>query len=164
MQKEYKYLKELKIELVKSKYKNVVRGQMRMPEDICNIFSDIKNRAVETMIGVYLNDDLEVNLFTTLAVGTKTEAIVATDEILEYAILTRSKTIILIHNHPKGDPTPSEADKEFILAIKKSAEAIHREFLDFIIIGDHEDDNEDLRYWSMFEEYQGGEYSLGKAT
>jgi len=148
-------LKELKFKLTKSKYKS--KGKVNKPEDLCNVFFDLKDWAKETMLGVYISNDLEINLYAVLSVGTKTCTVVAIPEILDNAIITRSENIILIHNHPAGDPNPSEEDLKFIEAIKKAAEATERTLLDFIIIGDNQ------KYWSMFESEDGGEYSLGKA-
>lgn len=77
----------------------------------------------------------------------------ATDEIFESAILTRSKNFILIHNHPSGKAEPSEDDKELMNTLIKQAPVMRKHFLDFIIVGDD-------TYWSMCKVLDGGEYSL----
>lgn len=158
-----KYIKKLEVKLIKSKVKNSLKGQVRTPEDICKTFKAIKDYAVETMIGVYLADNLEVNLYATLAIGTRTTAIVAINEVLDYSIITRSNTFVLIHNHPSGNPTPTDEDKIFIKTITEASEATRRVFLDFIIIGDYDSKDKKKRYWSAFENANGGEYLLGKA-
>lgn len=149
-----KYLKILKIEFVKGEFKNPIKGQVREPEQVFSVFKDIKDWAKETAIGVYLNDNLEINSYEIHSVGGEEVSLVLPDEIFRSAILTRSRNFILIHNHPSGRATPSDADREVIRVLKEQSQVMSRNMLDFIIVGD---DN----YWSMFEEENGGEYALG---
>lgn len=147
-----KYLKHLKFRLVKSKYKNPLKGKVEKAEDICNTFFDLKDWAKETMIGIYLDEELTINLHATLGIGTRTANIVAIDEVLDNAIITRSRILILIHNHTNGDPTPSKEDLEFIKALQNSCKATNRILLDFIITGYHNEPNKKHKYFSLFEE------------
>ena len=149
-----KYLRKLDIQLVKGEYQNPVKGQVRAPEQVYVVFKAIKDKAQETLIGVYLNNELEVNAYDTLSVGSSTETGVSSDEIFNRAVITRSRYIILIHNHPSGKAAPSPEDKEAITSLQEGAKWLKKVLLDFIIVGDNE-------YWSMFEEEDGGEYSLG---
>jgi len=150
------YLRRLEIKLVKGEYKNPVQGQIRDPRHVYKVFRSIKDKNQEILIGVYLADNLEVNVYDILAVGSASEASIRTDEIFNRAIITRSRYFLLVHNHPSGDPTPSSADREFIEELHIQSKILHRIFLDFIIVGDG-------KYWSLFdEEEEGGEYALGR--
>ena len=151
------YLRKLKIQLVRGEYKNPIKGQVREPKQIYEVFRAIKNKAHETLIGVYLNQNLEVNAYDTLSIGSSTETGVASDEIFDRVIITRSTYIILIHNHPSGKATPSPADKHAMKVLSDDARVLRRVLLDFIIVGEK-------GYWSMFERIDGGEYVLGRAT
>jgi hypothetical protein len=51
-----RYLRKLKIELVKGEYKNPIKGQVREPKQVYEVFKAIKDKAQETVIGVYLSD------------------------------------------------------------------------------------------------------------
>ena len=148
------YLKKLDIKLIEGEYKNPVQGQVRNPEQLYTVFQSIKDKAQETLIGVYLNHNVEVNVYDVLSVGGENEALVLPHEIFGHVIITRSKRFILIHNHPSGDPTPSPEDKAIIKELADGAKTLRLSFLDFIIVGDN-------RYWSMFEDMDGGEYTLG---
>jgi DNA repair protein RadC len=152
-----RYLRKLKIQLVKGKYKNPVKGQVREPKQLCEVFKAIKDRNQETMIGVYLLNDLKVAAYDTLSVGSVTETGISSDEVFDRAVITRSRYIILIHNHPSGNPKPSLADKEAIRALQEGAKWLRKVLLDFIIVGDN-------TYWSMFEEMDGGDYTLGSVS
>jgi len=154
------YLRKLKIKLVKSKYENRIKEQLRFPEQVCDIFWDLKDEAVETMIGVYLNNELTEGRHIVLNVGTQSTLLVATNEVLDLAIANKMPYIILIHNHPSGKIEPSDADREFIKKMRVAADATARTLLDFIIVGTPRDPKKKI-YWSMFEESDGGEYGLG---
>jgi DNA repair protein RadC len=149
-----KYLKKLKIELVKGEYKNPVKGQVREPNQVYEVFKAIKDHAQETLIGVYMDSNLEVKTYDTLSIGTQSETLVDAAEIFGRAFVLRAHYFILIHNHPKGDPTPSEEDRIVMQQLIRKAQVMELSFLDFIIVGDES-------YWSMFEELDGGDYSLG---
>lgn len=151
------YIRKLKIQLVRGRYRNPVKGQVRDPKQVYEVFKVIKDKAQETLIGVYLNRNLEVNAYDTLSVGSATETGVASDEVFDRAIVTRSPYIILIHNHPSGKAAPSPADWEAMKILSNDALVLRRVLLDFIIVGEKS-------YWSMFEDVDGGEYVLGPAT
>ena len=147
------YLRRLKIEFVKGEFKNPVKGQVRAPEHVYAVFRDIKDWAKETAIGIYLNEKMEINSYEIHSVGSAFETVVLPDEIFRNAILTNSRNFILIHNHPSGEPSPSEEDRNMMRLLKQQASIMHRSFLDFIIVGED-------TYWSMFESEEGGEYIL----
>lgn len=149
-----KYLRTLNIRLVRGKYKNPVKGQVREPKQVYEVFKAIKDSTQETLIGVFLNADLEVGSYDTLSIGTQSTTLVAAPEIFGRAFVLRSKYIILIHNHPNGIATPSPDDRKAMKQLIDKARVMEIRFLDFIIVGDS-------KYWSMFEEDDGGEYVLG---
>ena len=149
-----KYLKKLNIKLVKGEFKNPVKGQVKEPREIYEVFKKIKDRAQETLIGVYLNAEMEVNSYDILSIGTKSETLIDIPEIFGRAFVLRSRYIIIIHNHPSGEAEPSEEDKITMKQLVQQARIMKLDLLDFIIVGDES-------YWSMFEEEEGGEYALG---
>lgn len=149
-----KYLKKLEVRFVEGSFKNPLRGQVRGPEQIYEIFRDLKDEAKETLVGVYLSRDLELNSYEVLTIGTASMSLVAPDEVFRSAILTNSPYIILIHNHPSGIAAPSAEDRDVIALLTDQALVMRRRFLDFIIVGEE-------GFWSWFEAMDGGEYSLG---
>ena len=52
-----KYLKKLDIKLVKGEYQSLVKGKVRFPKQIYDVFSSVKDKAQETLIGVYLDKE-----------------------------------------------------------------------------------------------------------
>lgn len=146
------YLKKLKLEFVKGEFKNPIKGQVREPAQIISIFKDIKDLTKETLIGVYLNDKLELNCYEIHSIGGASVSLVLPDEIFRSAILTNSRYFILIHNHPSGNIEPSAADKTIMHVLKMQSLIMNRTFLDFIIVGDE-------LYWSMVEQEADGAYT-----
>lgn len=149
-----KYLRRLQIRLVKGTYRNPVRGQLREPRQIYQTFRDIKDHAKETVLGVYLDADLVITSYEVLALGTEREAPLASDEVFRGAIVTKSRYIIIVHNHPAGDPAPSPDDQAWIETLSHQAQIMNKYLLDFVIVGDG-------RFWSWFDELGGGEYGVG---
>lgn len=57
-------------------------------------------------------------------------------EVFVEALKYHAVSLILIHNHPSGDPTPSECDREITERIYKAGELLGIRLLDHIVIGD----------------------------
>lgn len=146
-----KYLRKLKIELVPGEYPNLVKGQVHGPEQVYKTFEAIKDRAQETLIGVYLNDSLEVLAYDVLSVGGSSSTAMEPKEVFGRAIITRARYVILVHNHPKGDPQPSPDDLVAFRVLIAGARTLDMFMLDFVIMGDG-------KYWSMFD---SGGYTFG---
>lgn len=68
--------------------------------------------------------------------GTVNNSVVSPREIFLTAFKFHAVNIILVHNHPSGDPMPSQADLAITQRIKKAGELIGIRLLDHIIIGD----------------------------
>jgi DNA repair protein RadC len=71
----------------------------------------------------------------TVSIGSLNASIVHPREILKPAIAASAASIILVHNHPTGDPTPSREDIEFTRRFAKCGDLIGIELLDHIVIG-----------------------------
>jgi DNA repair protein RadC len=69
-----------------------------------------------------------------ITIGLLTQSLAHPREVLRPAIREAASALILIHNHPGGDPTPSEDDKKITSELKKAAEIIGIRILDHIII------------------------------
>src|SRR5262245_26123881 len=67
--------------------------------------------------------------------GTLDRAVVEPREILRRALIGRAAAVILYHNHPSGDPTPSREDREFTRRLAAAAEAVGVRLLDHIVVG-----------------------------
>ena len=71
-----------------------------------------------------------------VSLGTLDASLLHPREIMKTALLSNARSIILVHNHPSGDPKPSADDRAVTARIKAAAETIGLELLDHVIIGD----------------------------
>jgi DNA repair protein RadC len=72
--------------------------------------------------------------------GTVNQCLIDYKELFKVAILTSASAIILIHNHPSGDPSPSTQDIQATLKIKEMCKIMEIDLTDHIIIGTREAD------------------------
>ena len=74
----------------------------------------------------------------TVSVGSLSSSIVHPREIFKEAIARSSAAIILVHNHPSGDPTPSREDVEVTRRLVDAGRLLGIEVLDHVVVGDNE--------------------------
>jgi DNA repair protein RadC len=67
--------------------------------------------------------------------GTLDRAVVEPREVLKRGLLLNAAGIILYHNHPSGDPSPSREDREFTRRLASAAESVGLRLLDHIVVG-----------------------------
>lgn len=127
------------IELAKRmQSKQALKNRIRQPKDA---YAYIKNKLMfekqEKVILLCLNNHLEIIQDKLLFVGSGDVALLETKEVFQYTLRSSCNRIILIHNHPSGDPKPSQEDREITRKIEQMAKHLDIEFIDHIIIGDH---------------------------
>jgi DNA repair protein RadC len=71
----------------------------------------------------------------TVAIGSLTAAVVHSREVYKPAILANAAAIIVAHNHPSGDPQPSQEDKLLTRKLVLAGEALSIQLLDHLILG-----------------------------
>ena len=109
---------------------------VKMPQDIARIFMDeMKHYDREHFRAAFLNTKNQIIRTVTVSIGSLNASIVHPREILKPAISASAASIILVHNHPTGDPTPSREDIEFTRRFAKCGDLIGIELLDHVIIG-----------------------------
>jgi len=85
----------------------------------------------------------------TVTSGTATGSLIHPREVFKPAIRYGSTAIILAHNHPSGDPTPSAADLKVTRKIAESAKCLDIDFLDHVILGEPENCPHKKGYYSF---------------
>ena len=91
----------------------------------------------ENFICLYLNTKNQVIHRQTIFIGSLNTSIVHPREVFKEAFRRAAASIICLHNHPSGDPTPSREDIEVTKRLVECGRIIGIEVLDHIIIGDH---------------------------
>jgi len=86
---------------------------------------------------VILNTKNQVLAVDTISVGSLNSSLVHPREVFKPAVLKSAAAVILLHNHPSGDATPSSEDMEITRRLAEAGKILGIEVLDHIIIGDH---------------------------
>jgi DNA repair protein RadC len=127
------------IELAKRmQSKQSIKNRIRQPKDA---YAYIKNKLMfekqEKVVLLCLNNHLEIVQDKLLFIGSGDVSLLETKEVFQYTLRSGCNRVILIHNHPSGNPKPSHEDQEITRKIEMMAKHLDIEFIDHIIIGDH---------------------------
>ncbi len=127
------------IELAKRmQSKQSIKNRIREPQDG---YEYIKHKLMfekqEKVVLLCLNNHLEIVQDKLLFIGSGDVSLLETKEVFQYTLRSGCNRIILIHNHPSGNPKPSHEDQEITRKIEMMAKHLDIEFIDHIIIGDH---------------------------
>ena len=105
------------------------------PENVFNLLKDeLKFEKREILKVVLLNSKNVVQKVVDISQGNISRININTKYIFEDAIKMGLSKIIMVHNHPSGDPKPSIADYEMTKKAKKAAELLDIELVDHIVI------------------------------
>lgn len=111
---------------------------------LCRKFLDDLDR--EQLIVISVNTKCEPTNINIVSIGTVNASMCVLREIFKPAVLSNATNIIISHNHPSGDTTPSKEDVMTTERIAKAGDIMGISLLDHIIIGSDED------YYSFGEE------------
>lgn len=110
---------------------------IRSPQDVSRLMmEELRYLQKEHFVCLFLNTKNHVVGQETLSIGSLNASIVHPREVFLAAIKRSSASIICVHNHPSGDPTPSPEDIEITRRLVEAGALIGIEVLDHIIIGD----------------------------
>ncbi len=98
---------------------------------------DLKHLKQEHFVCIYLNAIGEVIAKRTISIGSSTEVYGDFKDAIKWALKFSAQGLIYAHNHPSGDPLPSEQDYQFTKLLQKISEDMDIQFLDHIIIGNN---------------------------
>jgi len=113
-------------------------SNLKSPNDVQEMIVDhldLENCDKEHFIAAYLNRKGGLNAVCTVSVGGLYSSLVHPREVFKPAILTSSSSVILMHNHPSGDPTPSKEDIEITHRLVEAGNILGINVLDHIVIG-----------------------------
>jgi len=131
-----------KLELVKEKSgKYDLSKRISSPDDAVAIAESVLKLSCATeehLILLTLSTKNDVTGVFTVAQGSLNASIVHPREIFKRAIVNNANKIIILHNHPSGDPTPSQEDLSITKKVREGGELLSIPLLDHIIVGDGE--------------------------
>lgn len=108
------------------------------PETIARYYmEDLRHEKQEHMKLLMLNAKAKLIGESDISKGTVNAALITPRELFIEALQKNAVSIVIMHNHPSGDPTPSHEDVLTTKRIRKAGELIGIELLDHIIIGNN---------------------------
>ncbi|QDI93045.1 JAB domain-containing protein [Salicibibacter halophilus] len=113
------------------------RYSIKTPEDASDyVMEEMRFLTQEHFVAIYLNTKNQVLHKKTLFIGSLNASIVHPREVFKEALRRSAASIVCLHNHPSGDPSPSQEDREVTKRLVDCGKVLGVEVLDHIIIGD----------------------------
>lgn len=127
-----------------SKPLNILNIKITSPKDVADLLMDeLRYEKRELIKVIILNTKNNILKIVDLGTGGTNSAILQPKDALADVIKMNAPKMILVHNHPSGEPTPSKQDIVITKRIKCASELLGIQLLDHIVIGDG-------RYESIF--------------
>lgn len=132
------YLREIEIRFKKKRMssKLSVGKPIVDAKQVYNLFRDLENEQKEKMITLHLDLKNKIICFEVVALGSLDAIYVRPMEILRSSFAVNAHAAVIIHNHPSGDPSPSENDKKVTKKLLQMSKDMGLLFIDHIIIGE----------------------------
>ncbi|MBU5466528.1 DNA repair protein RadC [Virgibacillus sp. MSJ-26] len=119
-----------------NEYKPEERYVIRSPEDGADyVMEEMRSLNQEHFVTLFLNTKNQIIHRQTIFIGSLNASIVHPREVFREAVKRSAASIIVAHNHPSGDPTPSQEDIHVTRRLVESGKMIGIELLDHLIIG-----------------------------
>ena len=109
---------------------------IKNPKDVLDYLNlTLSGERVEKFLAIYLNAKNEVLAIEILHEGTINQTVVYPRKAIEKAFKHNAQSVIFVHNHPSGDATPSNIDRELTAVLGRAAMAVDIVVHDHLIIG-----------------------------
>jgi DNA (cytosine-5)-methyltransferase 1 len=102
--------------------------------DALSLVSDLKDAKRENLVCLYLNARNVLLKKEIISVGTLDKSLIHPREIFAPGVEERAAGVILVHNHPSGDPSPSEQDKQVAKRVIEAGQLMGINVIDFLIV------------------------------
>jgi DNA repair protein RadC len=107
------------------------------PRDVSNLLMpDLRYQKKEHLKSLLMDTKNRVLAIRTVSIGDLSSSIVHPREVFKDAVLASAASIIVAHNHPSGDPTPSSEDVAVTKRLIQAGEIMGIDLLDHIVLGD----------------------------
>lgn len=111
------------------------RSRITTSREVFELFSFLANETKEHFIALHLDSKNRILCLEQVSTGSLNASIVHPREVFKGVLLSSAAAVILLHNHPSGDPTPSREDLELTGRLKEAGELLGVRVLDHVIIG-----------------------------
>lgn len=126
--------------------------KLQSPETVFNYF---KSRAldleVEKVWALYFDSKQSLLRDLEIFSGTATSSLLHPREVFREAVRLSASGVLLVHNHPSGNPTPSDSDIKVTRQLREAASVLGISFLDHIVVGTTKQDPWGKGFYSFLE-------------
>jgi DNA repair protein RadC len=114
------------------------RTKIRSPRDVYNLLGpSVREEKREHFIAVLLDTKGGVLRTRTISIGDLSSSLVHPREVFLEAVRHSAASLIVAHNHPSGDPSPSPEDAAVTRRLQEAGELLGIELLDHVVLGDN---------------------------
>ncbi len=110
------------------------RPIIQSPQDAVDQLTNIRNKKKEYFVVLYLNARHELLHKETISIGTLTASLVHPREVFAPALIHSAAAVMLAHNHPSGDTTPSAEDKVVTNKLVQAGQLLDIRVIDHLIL------------------------------
>jgi DNA repair protein RadC len=110
-------------------------GAITSSAEVSARFASLRTETREHFLSVHLDAKNKILCLDRVSVGSLTAAIIHPREVFKSCLLSSAAALLLIHNHPSGNTSPSREDIEITGRLKEASELLGIRILDHIIIG-----------------------------
>ncbi|TWJ19765.1 JAB domain-containing protein [Geobacter argillaceus] len=114
------------------------KTRLTAPRQVWEMFRFLGRESKEWMLVLLLDGKNRLSAVDVCSIGSLNQSIVHPREIFKSALLASAAAIILVHNHPSGDTSPSREDLEISKRLKEASDILGIKLLDHIVIGEDE--------------------------
>lgn len=107
---------------------------IRTVKDVLDQVKEVTQKHQEHLVVLYLNARHELIANHTVSLGRLNVLNVEPRDILSHALAIPCTSMIMVHNHPSGDPTPSEDDVKFTVRMQEASDLLGVRVVDHIIV------------------------------
>ena len=109
---------------------------IKTPDEVFSLVkSDLKDKKKEHFLAILLDTRSQLIKTAEISIGSLDSTIVHPREVFKEALSASAASVIFVHNHPSGDPHPSEDDIKLTKRLAAAGEVMGIEVLDHVIIG-----------------------------
>lgn len=140
-------MKIFKNRLIMVKEKDIEYDYVKSTESVYNFLKyklELNQEPEEVVVMLALDNKLNIVSYCDVARGDLSKSFLNPREVYKRALVSNAKSVIIAHNHPSGDSTPSLEDETITKILKEAGDIIGIQLLDHIIVGDKD-------YYSFFE-------------
>jgi DNA repair protein RadC len=126
---------KLEVKLVRTAVEGYQPFAIRNPDDVSEFLGFLKESDREQFVALHLDAKHRVIGLNIVSIGTLSASLVHPREVFKAAILNNSHSLIVAHNHPSGETTPSPEDLQATEQLREAGKLLGITLLDHLIIG-----------------------------